>query len=94
MAHNGRDMPLETVQQIILPDLLGLTRACLEPLDDILSRAKSVVRALTEENGRISSSLIERNQTAAHGLAWLATYVEALRPVSYTHLTLPTIYSV
>ena len=79
MAHDGRDMPLETVQQIILPDLLGLTRACLEPLDDILSRAKSVVRALTEENGRISSSLIERNQTAAHGLAWLATYVEALR---------------
>jgi (2S)-methylsuccinyl-CoA dehydrogenase len=30
-------------------------------------------------DGRISGALLEANQTAAHGLAWLATYVESLR---------------
>jgi (2S)-methylsuccinyl-CoA dehydrogenase len=30
-------------------------------------------------DGRVSGALLEENQTAAHGLAWLATYVESLR---------------
>ena len=29
-----------------------------------------------------SSSLIEREQRATHGLAWLATYVEAVRQLA------------
>jgi (2S)-methylsuccinyl-CoA dehydrogenase len=38
------------------------------------------VRALVTEDGRISSGrAIEREQRAAHGLAWLATYVESVR---------------
>ena len=31
------------------------------------------------DDGRISSSAMEREQRATHGLAWLATYVESLR---------------
>ncbi len=33
--------------------------------------------------GKVSGALIEANQTAAHGLAWLATYVEALRQMQH-----------
>ncbi|MCL4160982.1 UNVERIFIED_CONTAM: hypothetical protein GTU68_025369, partial [Idotea baltica] len=31
------------------------------------------------EDGCVSNALVEQNQTAAHGLAWLATYAQALR---------------
>ncbi len=75
MAHDGQPM---TEAPVILPDLLATTGATLAPLRDILDRAKARVADLVTEDGRVSASLIEANQTAAHGLAWLATYVTAL----------------
>ncbi|NBX43155.1 MAG: acyl-CoA dehydrogenase, partial [Rhodobacteraceae bacterium] len=44
-----------------------------------LARAKDAVRDLVTVDGKISGAVIEAEQTATHGLAWLATYVEALR---------------
>ncbi len=79
MPHDGQDMPFETGQDVILPDLLDLTRATLDPLAGLLEKARVSVADATRKDGRISAELIEENQTAAHGLAWLATYVEALR---------------
>ena len=38
----------------------------------------SLKDALSVE-GRISGALVEENQTASHGLAWLATYAQSLR---------------
>ena len=76
MAHDGQDMTLKT--NPILADLLALTAASLPAVDDILGRAKDAVRAVVEDNGRVSGALIEENQTAAHGLAWLATYAQSL----------------
>ena len=32
--------------------------------------------------GRISANLLDREQRAAHGLAWFATYVEAVRQLA------------
>ncbi|MEP3345851.1 MAG: acyl-CoA dehydrogenase family protein [Litoreibacter sp.] len=78
MAHDGQDMTLATTDDAVLPDLLTLTAATIAPLDDLLGKAKEVVRTELTENGRISGSLLEKNQTAAHGLAWLATYVQSL----------------
>jgi (2S)-methylsuccinyl-CoA dehydrogenase len=34
---------------------------------------------MVSENGRVSGRLIEENQTAAHGLSWLATYHQSLQ---------------
>jgi (2S)-methylsuccinyl-CoA dehydrogenase len=51
----------------------------LVKLEELFNVAVETVRAKVETNGRVSSKLIEENQTSAHGLAWLATYVEALR---------------
>ena len=76
MPHDGQDMTLK--QNPVLADLLALTAAALPAIDDILLRAKSAVRALVEQDGRVSGKLIEANQTAAHGLAWVATYAQSL----------------
>lgn len=77
MAHEGQDLTLDT--PVILPNLLALTQSALAPADAMLAKAKQSVANMVTQNGRISGPLIEENQTAAHGLAWLATYVEALR---------------
>src|SRR6056297_80383 len=77
MAHDGQDLTLTT--ETILPDLLALTAASVAPAEAILDRATAAVRAMATDGDRVSGTLMERNQTAAHGLAWLATYVESLR---------------
>src|SRR5579863_7137250 len=45
----------------------------------LLAEAIASVRLKVSRDGRLDAELIEREQRAAHGLAWLATYVEALR---------------
>tara|TARA_R110002074_G_scaffold283371_1_gene454959 strand:- start:160 stop:1845 length:1686 start_codon:yes stop_codon:yes gene_type:complete len=77
MAHDGQNAM--TGSQIILDDLLRLAADALLPVNDILDKAKASVRQLVSHDGRVSNDLIEANQTAAHGLAWLATYVQALK---------------
>ncbi|TNF64597.1 MAG: acyl-CoA dehydrogenase [Rhodobacteraceae bacterium] len=77
MAHDGQDMTIAA--PVILPDLLALTRGALAPAEAVLALARDRVRDMVSEGGRVSNTLIEAEQTAAHGLAWLATYVESLR---------------
>lgn len=81
MAHDGQQQPGTDMQTAVLPDLLALTGAAVAPGEAVLNKAKSLVSATVTRDGRIAPDLIEANQTAAHGLAWLATYVEALRQV-------------
>ncbi|MCD9149422.1 acyl-CoA dehydrogenase family protein [Pseudophaeobacter flagellatus] len=76
MAHDGQDLQMKP---IVLPDLLALTGAAILPLEGILEAAQDSVRSLVSQDGRVSGQLIEANQTAAHGLSWLATYVYSLR---------------
>ena len=76
MAHDGQDLTMDA--QIIVEDLLKLTAEALPPVDGILDQAKASVRALVSIDGRVSNALVEANQTAAHGLAWLATYAQSL----------------
>ncbi|WP_333714242.1 acyl-CoA dehydrogenase family protein, partial [Yoonia sp.] len=76
MPHDGQDMTLN--RNPLLADLLSLTAAALPPVAQVLARAKAAVRALVTDGDRISGALIEQHQTAAHGLAWLATYAQSL----------------
>jgi len=64
---------------VILPDLLALTGAAVAPIEALFETARENLRVMVSDGGRISGALIEANQTAAHGLSWLATYTEALR---------------
>ena len=68
-----------TAAPVILANLTALTAEALPPVEAVLARAKDAVRDLVTVDGKISGAAIEAEQTAAHGLAWLATYVEALR---------------
>lgn len=78
MAHDGQDISMNDADQIILRDLLRQTAAAVPAVNELLATAKAKVATLLTSNGRISGALLEENQTAAHGLAWLATYAQAL----------------
>ncbi|HTO40267.1 MAG TPA: acyl-CoA dehydrogenase family protein [Rhizomicrobium sp.] len=66
----------------IVPHLLDRCDEAVLAAEGLLIAAKDSVAALVTVDGKISSKAIEREQRAAHGLAWLATYVEALRQLA------------
>src|SRR5258708_9600188 len=63
----------------LLPDLLPLTGRALDAAEGLLAAAKRRLLADLAPGGTIDPALLEARQFAAHGYAWMATYVEALR---------------
>ncbi len=63
----------------ILDNLLALTGEATSLAADLLKCARVHVSARVMIEGRVNSAALEAEQTAAHGYAWLATYVETLR---------------
>jgi (2S)-methylsuccinyl-CoA dehydrogenase len=76
MPHDGQDLHLTSSP--LLANLLDLTGAALPAVDTVLALAKDILRAKVSRDGRVSGALIDQHQTAAHGLAWLATYAQSL----------------
>ena len=76
MPQDGQETPMSAV---ILPELLALSAACLAPVKALLIRATDLLRAQLTDGDRIVAARLDEQQSAAHGLSWLATYVEALR---------------
>jgi (2S)-methylsuccinyl-CoA dehydrogenase len=67
-------------------DLLGLMQEARGAADALLTDATYEVQERVTVNGKLDADAIEREQRATHGLAWLATYVEAIRQLSaYTN---------
>ena len=60
-------------------DLLSLAAHALDAVTTVYEEAKRAVAGRVMESGRVNGALLEQHQHAAHGLAWLATYREALR---------------
>ena len=58
---------------------IGTAQKALAAVQALLADAAGSVRARVSAEGRIVGRLLDREQRAAHGLAWLATYVEAIR---------------
>ncbi|WP_438956962.1 acyl-CoA dehydrogenase family protein [Cognatiyoonia sp.] len=77
MPHDGQDMSMQS--NPVLMDVLDRTAATIPVVDGILEAGIETVRALVSDGDHVSGALVEANQTATHGLAWLATYVESLR---------------
>ena len=77
MAHDGQDLTMTFPTQ--LDALVPLCAAAVPPCEKLLEEAIERLRATVTVEGRISAAQIEANQTMAHGVAWLATYVESLR---------------
>jgi len=59
-----------------------LAPKALHAVEGLLARATAELRLRVSDSGRLSAGRIEREQHAAHGLAWLATYVEAIKEMT------------
>ena len=68
--------------QILLPHLLAHCDEAVIAAEGLLANAKAQVRARLGEGDRPSPALVDREQRAAHALAWYATYVQALRQMA------------
>ena len=66
----------------MLDELIPLTVQAADAADQLLEKAKSAVGERVSQEGKVSAAALEANQFSAHGLAWLATYTEALRQLS------------
>jgi (2S)-methylsuccinyl-CoA dehydrogenase len=64
------------------PDLVALAGEAARAAADLVAEASRRVRARVAVEGRVSAERLEGEQHAAHGLAWLATYAEALRELA------------
>jgi (2S)-methylsuccinyl-CoA dehydrogenase len=72
-------MSTESARRPTEPDLTALIRAAVAAAEGLLLDATAAVRARVVKDGRIADALLDREQRATHALAWLATYVEAVR---------------
>jgi (2S)-methylsuccinyl-CoA dehydrogenase len=63
-------------------DLVELAREASSVLDALLADATTKVRERVVVEGHVVGRLVDREQRATHGLAWFATYVEAVRQLA------------
>ena len=75
-------MSTETQNDVIFPDLLERCQKAVPVVEEILSTARDLMSKRVTVDGRVSGKAVEKEQFAAHGLSWLATYVESLRQMS------------
>lgn len=75
MPHDGQPMP----ESPILVDLRALSAAALPEVEVLFADARDRLKAEVSIGGKVAAAALEARQFQAHALAWLATYVEALR---------------
>jgi len=75
-------MPAAASRPTAEPDLVELSREATAALDALLADAVTKVRERVVVGGKPDGRLFDREQRATHGLAWLATYVEAVRQLA------------
>ena len=63
-------------------ELISLLESAAEAASKLGDRATQALKAKVAPGGRIDNAALEREQHAAHGLAWIATYVEAVRQLA------------
>ncbi len=75
-------MPVAASRPAAEPELVDLSREATAALDALLGDAMAKVREKVVVEGQPIAGLFDREQRATHGLAWLATYVEAVRQLA------------
>ena len=71
-ASGNTDTPL-------IDGLVEMATRALPAAEQLYVETRQSVGQLVIKDGRVSGALVEQNQTAVHGLSWVATYVEGLR---------------
>jgi (2S)-methylsuccinyl-CoA dehydrogenase len=62
--------------------LIALARQAREAVEALLGDATAAVRGRVTVDHQVLDALLDREQRATHGLAWLATYVESVRQLA------------
>src|ERR1700674_5614339 len=75
-------MSLAASRHDLEPDLVSAAREATTAVEALLADAIIAVREKVARDGKVVGRLIDREQRAAHGLAWLATYVQAVRQLA------------
>src|SRR6202166_5089706 len=75
-------MPIAAHRTAAEPDLIELGREATAALEALLADAVRKVGERVVVEGHPVARLFDREQRATHGLAWLATYVEAVRQLA------------
>ncbi|MEO0681494.1 MAG: acyl-CoA dehydrogenase family protein, partial [Pseudomonadota bacterium] len=71
--------PITAPRDALLPDLIELCAASVTAADGLFAEARRAVADEVMVDGRPSGRKLEEGQFGAHGLSWVATYVESLR---------------
>jgi (2S)-methylsuccinyl-CoA dehydrogenase len=75
-------MPLAASQVSAGHDVIAMLDDAVSAVESLFADARRAVSERVTIEGRMVSRVFDREQRAAHGLAWLATYVEALRQLA------------
>ena len=75
-------MPQAATRSASRSNLVPLAQAAARAAEALLADATAKVRERVVLEGRPSARLLDREQRATHGLAWFATYVEAVRQLA------------
>jgi (2S)-methylsuccinyl-CoA dehydrogenase len=62
--------------------LIAQAREATRVTEALLAEASAAVRKRVTAEGHMVDRLLDREQRATHGLAWLATYVESIRQLT------------
>jgi len=68
-----------STEAALLDDLIPACNEALPAAESVLASARNALAERVMTDGRVSSTAIDAEQFAAHGFAWLTTYVEGLR---------------
>ena len=79
MAHDGQDLGFHLPVSSTIDNLLVKTRRAADELSGLFETARQLMKSQVVVDGKTSGKLLEDNQDAAHGLAWLATYATAMQ---------------
>ena len=63
-------------------ELIATLRQAVAAIEALFADARRAVAERVTVDGRPVARMLDREQRAAHGLAWLATYVEAIRQLA------------
>src|SRR5438270_14000562 len=75
-------MSLTRARSDAAADAAEIAQEAAAALEAMLADATLAVRTLVSRAGHVSGRMVDREQRATHGLAWLATYTEAVRQLA------------
>src|SRR5262245_17868271 len=81
---SGRSSPMldKAQRQDVGGKLTAQAREATRAAEALLAEATAAVRKRVTAEGHMVDRLLDREQRATHGLAWLATYVESVRQLA------------